>query len=165
MTRKYHTVCVFEPATLAWHDEFGSYSKAEAQEECQMHKDDCKIAKVITHDDTAAAMMTTRDALEIPKRWQAAHAAAEAAAAAEAIKAALAVELNAVTIIVLEGDHSHVDVEATAEGCNVALRNKDGAVVPEYSAHFHGSSRTEALTYIVYLCHLYLCPAVVTARK
>ena len=63
MTRTYHTVCVLEDGQ--WFDEFGSYSLAEAKAEAAEMRWSRKrgTVKVISHVDTAAAMMAARDAL------------------------------------------------------------------------------------------------------
>lgn len=66
---RYHTLCVFDEVALAWFDEFGSYSKGEVMRECKTVRDDGRIAKVITHGDSAKEMIAARGALAIPARF------------------------------------------------------------------------------------------------
>lgn len=67
--KQYHTVIFFDQDAGQWYDEFGSYSKREANAEAadlrQYHKR--SHVKVITHDDTAEAMIAARDATPHPK--------------------------------------------------------------------------------------------------
>jgi hypothetical protein len=72
MSRTYHTVCIFDTVALAWFDQFGSYKKAEANAEAMEYRDTCGagMVKIISHADTAAAMIAARDALEVPKRYR-----------------------------------------------------------------------------------------------
>ena len=71
MAKQYYTVCTFEDGK--WYDEFGSYSRKEANEEAafiredQSHRYKRGWVKVISHDDNAEAMIAARDALAIPK--------------------------------------------------------------------------------------------------
>ena len=57
MARKYHTVVEYDRTENAWFDGFGSYSLKEANEEAASLKDYWKRVKVLTHDDTGAAMI------------------------------------------------------------------------------------------------------------
>lgn len=66
MAKMYHTVCVWDADANCWFDAFGSYSKAECREEMSELRDSgtkAKHVKIITHEDTAAAMIAARDAL------------------------------------------------------------------------------------------------------
>lgn len=67
MTKRYHTVCTFDPADLTWYDCVGFYSLADAKVE--LEDTPCPRC-IITHDDSADAMMAARDALPIPARYR-----------------------------------------------------------------------------------------------
>lgn len=65
--RKYHTLIVWDTDQQCWMDEFGDYRKADVVAERQGHSAKGKHKLVISHDDTAAAMMQARDATPAPK--------------------------------------------------------------------------------------------------
>ena len=70
MTRKYHTLCLWDAHHAAWFDNFGSYVLAEVKAEYADAREGGYKAKhlaIITTDETAAAMMQARDALPAPK--------------------------------------------------------------------------------------------------
>lgn len=75
MSRKYHTLCIWIAGSDAsdpgcWADEFGSYDRAEtrAEKDFSHSHDQRGHATIISHDDTAAAMIAARDALPAPKK-------------------------------------------------------------------------------------------------
>lgn len=70
--RQYYTLIVWElydDDTGDWNDVFGSYFKSECEEEKEYSHDHEKRSwvKIIKHDDTAAAMIATRNAMPPPK--------------------------------------------------------------------------------------------------
>lgn len=70
MTRKYHTLCIWDYHRKAWFDDFGSYELSEVEDEYQSALDDgykTKYLAIITTDETAAAMTEARDDLPMPK--------------------------------------------------------------------------------------------------
>ena len=66
-TRAYHTLCFWDVDQQTWFDQFGSYKKSEVKEEADCYFMPRGHKVIITHKDTAAAMMATRDALPAPK--------------------------------------------------------------------------------------------------
>lgn len=67
MPRPYFTLCVFDTEAGQWFAEFGDYSRAEVQAECDEHSAPRKHKRIIRHDDSAKAMIAARNALPIPK--------------------------------------------------------------------------------------------------
>lgn len=67
MARKYHTLCIWDARLGGWFDEFGSYKKAEVEEERTSWEVPMGWRRIISHDDSAEAMMAARDALDAPK--------------------------------------------------------------------------------------------------
>lgn len=67
--RKYHTLCIWDAEQSCWFDNFGSYDLKEVKGEARAARDDGykgKHIRIITTDETAAAMMAARDALPRP---------------------------------------------------------------------------------------------------
>lgn len=68
-TRPYFTLCVWDTHHACWFDQFGSYSRGEVAEEktlCLQDGFSPRHVVIIRTDETAAAMIATRDALPHP---------------------------------------------------------------------------------------------------
>lgn len=71
MARKYHTLCGYDVENGAWVDLYGSYDKQECRDELEWN-DDASLGglRIVTHEDSAAAMMAARDALAVPAKFR-----------------------------------------------------------------------------------------------
>lgn len=66
--RPYYTLCLWDVDQQAWFDQFGDYKKSEVQGEADGYFMPRGHKVIITHKDSAEAMIATRDALPVPKR-------------------------------------------------------------------------------------------------
>jgi len=67
MAKTYYTLIVWDTTAQAWFDEFGSYKGAEVREEYDGLDIPRKHKRIISHADTAQAMMALRDSIPAPK--------------------------------------------------------------------------------------------------
>lgn len=68
--KQYHTLCVWEEDNAGWFDQFGSYSLRKVKAERQDFNSagiPGRFLAIISHDDTAQAMIAARDSLPAPK--------------------------------------------------------------------------------------------------
>lgn len=68
MAKTYYTLIVWDTEQEAWFDEFGSYKGAEVREEYDnLYNVPRKHKRIISHADTAEAMIALRDSIPAPK--------------------------------------------------------------------------------------------------
>lgn len=68
--KQYHTLCVWDDEQGAWFDQFGSYRLREVKAERQDFNSagiPGRFLIIISHDDTAQAMIAARNNLQAPK--------------------------------------------------------------------------------------------------
>jgi hypothetical protein len=67
MPRTYHTLCLWDADLQKWFDQFGDYKKAEVKAEADSYFTPRGHKTIITHQDSAQAMIAMRDALPVPR--------------------------------------------------------------------------------------------------
>lgn len=71
MPRPYFTLCAWDKENANWIDLFGSYVRAECeQEKADINDSTLSHLTIIKTDDTAQAMMEARDALPVPAKYR-----------------------------------------------------------------------------------------------